>query len=151
MYAAKISNSGMRTKFQSTGHLHHPMNDISKKIIQFIFHRSVSSMGIIAMIWEKISNKGFSSPNTSYRSLEKPLKVVTLGSLGKTQDGPSKIGGSYTAIICLLKIHVTLLRKVVESSTSTLNCSESSHLVGCSTVSRMSDLYFLSYWATPIF
>ena len=59
MSAAKISNSGMRTKFQSTGHLHNPMNDISKKIIQFIFHRSVSSMGIIAMIWEKISNKGF--------------------------------------------------------------------------------------------
>ena len=53
---------------------------------------------IFGRIWEKISNKGFSSPNTSYRSLERTLKVVTLESLGKTQDGPSKIRGSYAAI-----------------------------------------------------
>ena len=53
------------------------------------------SMGIIDDIWQDLGknyNKGFSSPNTSYRSLKRPLKVVTLGSLGKTQDGPSKIG-----------------------------------------------------------
>ena len=96
-------------------------------------------------------NKGFSSPNTSYRLLERPLKVVTLGSLGTTQDGLSKIGGHthYTAI--RLKIPVSLLRKVVESSTTNLNCSKSSYLVGRSTVVRVSDLNFLSYWATPIF
>ena len=97
----------------------------------------------------KIS-KGFSSPNTSYRSLERPLKVVTLGSLGKTQDGPSKLG-VHTQLysIRLFKIHVTLFRKVVDSSITTLDCSESSHLLGRSTVSKVLYLYFLSYWATP--
>ena len=108
---------------------------------------------IFGRIWGKISNKGFSSPNTFYRSLERPLKVVTLGSLWKTQDGPCQRLGSYAAnaAIRLLEIHVTLVRKVVENSTTTLNCSESSHLVGRSTVSSVSDLYILSYWATPIF
>ena len=55
---------------------------------------------IFGRIRGKNYNKGFSSPNTSYRLLERLLKVVTLGSLGKTQDGPSKIGviHSYTPI-----------------------------------------------------
>ena len=104
-------------------------------------------MGVINDIWQdlgKISNKGFSSPNTSYRSLERPLKVVTLVSLGKTQDGPCQRLGSNAAntAIRILKIHVTLLRKVVESSTTTLKCSESSNLVGHSSFKSVRSLHF---------
>ena len=63
---------------------------------------------IFGRIWEKMSNKGFSSPNTSYRSLERPLKYILVPSesghtrvLGENSGWPIKDRGvirSYTPI-----------------------------------------------------
>ena len=64
--------------------------------------------------------KGFSSPNDSYRSLERPLKVVKLETLGKSQGGPSKIGGSDKSIRASQK-RLTLLLNELQSPTTTRN------------------------------
>ena len=108
------------------------------------------SKGIIELICEKSRNQTIPSPMYPIGSLVPPKKNVITYSTGKILQGPSKLA-IWNCDISKLKNGISLLLKGVQSSITTLKCSEDSHYGVRIRVLKSSDFPFPSYGPRPFF
>ena len=99
---------------------------------------------------EKIPIKRFYWLNASTRAQETPTKVFRLESEGKSVQRPSKLA-IWNRDIRKLKNSISQLLKGVQSSITTLKCSEGSHYGVRIRVSKSFDFPFPSYGPRPFF